>query len=66
MLLSIHLYQLRKQHNLSLQALHLETGISVASLSSYEKGKYAPSLENLCILAQFYDLTLDELLGRNY
>ena len=45
--------------------LQLQTGISVASLSAYEKGKYAPSLENLCILARFYNMSLDEMLDVN-
>ena len=64
MLLSQKLYTLRKAQNLTLQALHLRTGVSMASLSAYERGKYAPSLENLCKLADFYKITLDDLLGR--
>ena len=63
MLLSDKLYALRKEKNISLQMLHLQTGISMASLSAYERGKYAPSLENLCILAKFYNTSLDALLG---
>ena len=62
--LSNQLYTLRKERNMTLQALHLKTGISMASLSAYERGKYAPSLENLCKLAAFYGLTVDDLLGR--
>ena len=61
--LSNKLYSLRKERNLTLQALHLKTGISLASLSAYERGKYAPSIENLCKLAAFYNLTIDELIG---
>ena len=62
MLLSQKIYELRKERNLSLQALHLQTGIALASLSAYEKGNYTPSLENLCRLARFYDVSLDDLL----
>ncbi len=62
-LLSNRLYILRKSRNITLQNLHLQTGISMASLSAYERGKYAPSLENLCLLASFYRMTLDELLA---
>lgn len=61
--LSKQLYTLRKTQNITLQALHLKTGISMASLSAYERGKYAPSLENLCKLAEFYGLSIDELLS---
>ncbi len=60
--LSNHLYQLRKSQNITLQTLCFHTGISMASLSAYERGKYAPSLENLCKLAEYYGLSLDELL----
>ena len=65
MLLADKLYTLRKERNITLQMLQLQTGISVASLSAYEKGKYAPSLENLCILARFYNISLDEMLDVN-
>ena len=64
MLLSKRLYTLRKNQNLTLQALHLGCGVSMASLSAYETGKYAPSIETLCKLANFYGVTLDYLLGR--
>lgn len=61
--LSNKLFMLRKEQNLTLQALHLKTGISMASLSAYERGYYAPSIENLCKLAAFYNTTVDELIG---
>lgn len=61
--LSNKLLTLRKERNLTLQALHLKTGISLASLSAYERGNYAPSIENLCKLAKFYNTTVDELVG---
>jgi transcriptional regulator with XRE-family HTH domain len=65
MLLADKLSSLRKERNITLQMLQLQTGISVASLSAYEKGKYAPSIENLCILARFYNISLDEMLDVN-
>ena len=65
MLLVDKLSSLRKERNITLQMLQLQTGISVASLSAYEKGKYAPSIENLCILARFYNISLDEMLDVN-
>ena len=61
--LSNKLFTLRREQNLTLQALHLKTGISMASLSAYERGHYAPSIENLCKLASFYHTTVDELIG---
>jgi transcriptional regulator with XRE-family HTH domain len=65
MLLADKLSSLRKERNITLQMLQLQTGFSVASLSAYEKGKYAPSIENLCILARFYNISLDEMLDVN-
>lgn len=64
-LLSDYLYKLRKTRNITLQTLSLYTGISMASLSAYERGKYTPSLENLCKIATYYGVSLDEMLGRN-
>ncbi len=66
MLLHHKLYSLRQERKLTLQAVHLQTGIALASLSSYERGLYAPSLENLLKLAKFYNISLDELLGWEY
>lgn len=65
LLLSDYLYKLRKTRNITLQTLSLHTGISMASLSAYERGKYTPSLENLCKIAVYYGVSLDEMLGRN-
>ena len=61
--LAYKLYALRKEKNLTLQELYLKTGISMASLSAYERALYAPSIENLCKLASFYNTTIDELIG---
>ncbi|MBO5347647.1 MAG: helix-turn-helix transcriptional regulator [Lachnospiraceae bacterium] len=64
MLLPKRLYKLRKERNMTLQALYLQTGISMGALSAYETGRYAPSIENLCKLADFYGVSLDYILGR--
>ena len=64
MLLPERLYKLRKERNMTLQSLYLQTGISMGALSAYETGRYAPALENLCKLADFYGVSLDYLLGR--
>lgn len=39
------------------------TGISQSILSNLEKGKREPSIENLGILADFYEVSIDWLLG---
>jgi len=40
-----------------------ETGISQQNLSKYENGKLEPDLEKLGKLAQFYNVSIDWLLG---
>ncbi len=39
------------------------TGISQAIISNMENGNREPSLENLAILADFYEVSIDWLLG---
>lgn len=58
------LFELRIQHSLTITGLSRLTDISIASLSAYEKGAYMPNLENLCTLADFFEVSLDYLLGR--
>lgn len=65
MCFSQRLFELRIQHSLTITRLSKLTSISIASLSAYEKGAYLPSLENFCILADFFDVSLDYLSGRN-
>lgn len=40
-----------------------ETGIAQNAISKYENGKLEPNLENLAILAQFYNTSINWLLG---
>lgn len=39
------------------------TGISQAIISNIENGNREPSLENLCILIDFYEVSADWVLG---
>lgn len=45
-------------------ALQLRTGIDQAMLSKYETGERIPTVENLCILANFFGTSLDFLMDR--
>jgi len=58
------LYNLRISNALTMTELSKYTGISVASLSAYERAHSTPSLENLCKLADFFQISLDQLVGR--
>ena len=40
-----------------------ETGIDDSNISKYENGKLEPSIETLGILANFYEVSVDWLLG---
>ena len=42
--------------------VRMETGISQSMLSKYENGDLLPTTENLMILAQFYNTSLDYLM----
>ena len=41
------------------------TGIDQRTISNYETGKTAPDAESLIILADFFDVTIDYLVGRS-
>lgn len=62
---SAHLEQLRKERGMSLNALATEIGITNQAVSLLEKGKRSPSFEVLCALADFFDVSLDYLVGRS-
>lgn len=42
--------------------VQMETGISQSMLSKYENGELLPTTENLIILADFYNTSLDYLM----
>lgn len=42
--------------------VQMETGISQSMLSKYENGELLPTTENLIILADFYNTSLDFLM----
>ena len=55
----------RKLHNYTLAQIEQATGISNANLSRWESGKVVPSIAFCEQLADYYGITLDELVGRN-
>ena len=44
--------------------VQMETGISQSILSKYERGEIMPTTENLMILADFYQTSLDYLMDK--
>ncbi|MBR5441705.1 MAG: helix-turn-helix transcriptional regulator [Clostridia bacterium] len=58
------LVELRTEKGLSQKTAAIELGISQALLSHYEKGIREFSLDFLCRVADYYDVTADYILGR--
>lgn len=58
------LKQLRERENLTQEELAKRLGISRSRLASYEQGQREPDLELLEVIADFFNVDMDYLLGR--
>ena len=56
----------RVSRNKTLKQVEADTGINNANLSRWESGKVVPSIEFCVILADYYGISLDELIGRDF
>lgn len=56
--------QLRKERGLSITKLAEKIGVSYQSLRRYEVGEREPNMQFLIKLANFFDVTVDYLIGR--
>ncbi len=56
---------LRKSANMSQTELGMAVGISYFAIGKIEKGERATSIEVLCALADYFDVSLDYLVGRS-
>jgi len=61
---SKNLVRLRKQANLTQYELAERLGFSRGQIANYEQGKREPDYEILGIIADFFDVSIDDLLGR--
>lgn len=59
------LKELRKKNHYSQEYVAEQLNISRQAISNWENEKSAPDLENLMLLADLYNLSLDELLDGN-
>ena len=59
------LRQLREERGVSQASVSKELGVSRYAVYSYEKGKTSPTLDGLVALADYFDVTVDYLLGRS-
>ncbi len=53
----------RQKTGFTQREVERETGIKQATLASYEVGRTQPDIETLGILADFYEVSADWLLG---
>ena len=56
---------LRKQKNISQSQLSEQIGVSFHQISKMEKAQRAASIEVMCALADYFDVSLDYLVGRS-
>ena len=56
----------REKNGFSQSSLATATGISQQKISYYESGKHSIPIEFYITLADFYGISLDELVGRDF
>lgn len=57
--------ELRKKQNVTQEDLAAELGVTAAAVSKWENSYTLPDVLMLCALADYFQVTTDELLGRN-
>lgn len=58
------LKDLRKQKSITQEELAKQTGISKSAIGMYESGQREPKFETLEVFADYFNVTMDELLDR--
>ena len=59
------LKMLRKKQGLTQTELGEKVGVKQNTFTNWENGKREPSLEKLIVLADFFEVSLDWLVGRD-
>lgn len=62
MKLAAQLSTLRKAHNFSQEKVAESLGVTKQAVSKWENGRGYPDIDNLVILSELYEVTLDELI----
>ena len=62
---SERLVSLRKSHNLTQKQLASKLGLSEVGIQNYEGNRRKPAYDVLIALADFFDVSLDYLVGRS-
>lgn len=58
------LKKLKKENNLSIEKFSKTTNMSEANFYRWQSGKSRPAMNSLIAIAQFFDVTIDYLIGR--
>lgn len=61
---STRLRQLRERRGMSRAVLAECCGLSKNSIARYERGERVPDIRSLMVLADFFEVTMDDLCGR--
>ena len=61
----MNLQKLRKEKKITQEEMSNILNVSRATYNGYELEKYEPNIDTLCKLADFYNVSLDYLIGRN-
>ena len=61
---SERLRELRRKNRMTQEALATVIGVRQDAISTYENGKFYPEVRNLLIIADYFDVSLDYLMGR--
>ena len=64
MKIRLKLKELRKKEKVSQIKLQMDTGIEQALISKYENDKRVPPTETLVALAEYFNVSIDYLIGR--
>ena len=59
------LKELRKLNGLYQKDLASLLNLSEAAISQYESGRREPDIQTLCLLADYFKITVDELIGHS-
>lgn len=62
----MNLKTIRKERNMRQEDIARYLNVKQATYSGYESGKYEPTIETLCKLADYYKVSIDFLIGREW
>lgn len=60
------LKEIRKLYGYSTNDIYKKTGISTANIAHWENDKTIPNIYFIEKLANFYNISIDELIGRDF